>query len=77
MMKVKEFKSDNHPPQIEMGRRVGASAASINYLIHKVFIQQKTIKPKVHHVTNRMIAQRTERTLNIFNLLTTRHSRKF
>jgi hypothetical protein len=68
--KVKEFiKSDNPPTQMEMGRRVGASAASINHLIHKVLGQQKTMKPKVHHLTDRMIAQRKERALNFFNLI--------
>ena len=68
--KVKKFiESDNPPTQIEMRRRVGASATSINRMIHKVLNQRKTKKPKVHHLTERMISQRRARALNFFNLI--------
>jgi hypothetical protein len=52
-----------------MGRRVGASAASVNHLIHKALGQQKTMEPRVHHLTDWKIAQREERALNHFNFI--------
>jgi len=68
--KVKKFiESDNPPTQIEIRRRVGASATSINRMIHKVLNERKTKKPKVHHLTERMISQRRARALNFFNLI--------
>jgi hypothetical protein len=66
-LRVKEsINSDNLPTLGEMGRHVSASAAYISHLIHKVEVQQKTMKPKVYHLTGRMFAQSEVMTLNFF-----------
>jgi hypothetical protein len=68
--KVKGYVSlDNLPTQRDMARRLGISVASISNIIHRDLDLHKRMKPKVHHLTERAIAQRKERALHFYNLI--------
>jgi hypothetical protein len=52
-----------------MARRLGTSQTYIFNIIHQDLNQQKKVKPKVHHLTQRIIAQRKDRALPFYNLI--------
>ena len=68
--KVKQYIAlDNSPTQRCMAKRVGASAASINNVIHGRLKKQTIKKVKVHRLTPAAIKKRKERALPFYNLI--------
>lgn len=59
---------DNPPTPRSMARRVRTSQASIFKITHKNLDQRKKKKVKVHHLTERMITRRKNRTLPFHNV---------
>jgi hypothetical protein len=68
--KVKDYASLKNPlSQPDVAQRVGIYGASIYTIIYRDLDMHKRMEPKVHHLTERAIAQHVKQTLQFHDLV--------